>query len=559
MRLTIKQALLATAFLQMIVIAVLSFTANRGLETINADLIEVGEQQLPLVNVLADVRFTTLRRRLLDIRSVMTSDPTQAAKLATDTDALTSEQAAMLSRWEHEVADEPEFQPALQTFRQNYETYLEAERALLAKGLSEGVDMFMTAYNGPNLIAFNKALDVLTAEIKRADDAASEAVVDGATNYAFGSMVSWIIIGAGVLIAVGSLAFTIVGLIRPLQRLTQAMRGVAGGDLTTPIVQAKLHNEIGDMARALVRFRDALSENEQNRNLREAETLAAAEVAKQRADAAETFMNRMEGLAGDFVQTSAEVATAARNLSSSAEETSRQANSVAGAAEAASAGVQVVATGAEELTSSIQEINVQVSRSATIAADASDEAAAVSRHIGELAKAAETIGQVVDLISSIASQTNLLALNATIEAARAGEAGRGFAVVAAEVKDLASQTAKATGEIAAKVSEIQSATSTTVSSIAKIVTTIESIREVAQSIAGAVTEQGAATAEIAVNTQRASAGTTEVTQHIAGVGTVAEMTGEASAQLETLSRTLADRSNVLKREVSTFVEGLKAG
>ncbi|MFZ8360693.1 methyl-accepting chemotaxis protein, partial [Staphylococcus aureus] len=75
-----------------------------------------------------------------------------------------------------------------------------------------------------------------------------------------------------------------------------------------------------------------------------------------------------------------------------------------------------------------------------------------------LASSAEKIGEVVGLINQIAGQTNLLALNATIEAARAGEAGKGFAVVASEVKNLATQTSKATDEIGQQIGSVQTAT-----------------------------------------------------------------------------------------------------
>ena len=68
-----------------------------------------------------------------------------------------------------------------------------------------------------------------------------------------------------------------------------------------------------------------------------------------------------------------------------------------------------------------------------------------------MSQAADSIGDVIKLINTIAGQTNLLALNATIEAARAGESGRGFAVVAQEVKMLAAQTTKATGDIGEQI------------------------------------------------------------------------------------------------------------
>lgn len=126
--------------------------------------------------------------------------------------------------------------------------------------------------------------------------------------------------------------------------------------------------------------------------------------------------------------------------------------------------------------------------------------------IGTVGRAIARIGDVVGMITIIAGQTNLLALNATIEAARAGAAGRGFAVVAAEVKVLASQTVRATDEITGHIQRIQSSTGHVVAAIGGIAAHIREIYDVATSIAAAVEEQGAATAEIVRNLAQAATG-----------------------------------------------------
>ena len=125
---------------------------------------------------------------------------------------------------------------------------------------------------------------------------------------------------------------------------------------------------------------------------------------------------------------------------------------------------------------------------------------------------------MVKLITDIAEQTNLLALNATIEAARAGEAGRGFAVVAGEVKALAGQTSRATEEIGAQIAGMQRATVRSIEAITAIEHTIREIGKISGAIAAAVTEQGAATQEIARSVETAAKRTVETANEVNLVG-----------------------------------------
>ena len=348
------------------------------------------------------------------------------------------------------------------------------------------------------------------------------------------------------------------GVVRPVQASLGVMTALGRGELGVEVTGAGRKDEIGAIAKTLEILRDQLRTAETARQEQAKREEAERQQLARREKLASDFVGRMQSLAAGFAQSSNEVADSAKNLSATAEETSRQAQAVAAAAEQAASNVQTVAASSEEMATSVREINGQVSHSAKVADTAFVEAEASNARIAELATAAAAIGDVINLIKGIADQTNLLALNATIEAARAGEAGKGFAVVAAEVKQLANQTAKATDDIGSKVGEIQQATDGTVKSMTEIVRVIGDIKEIASAIAGAVEEQGAATAEIARNCQQAAAGTQQVTQNISGVGQAAEMTGAASTQLMTLSTGLSGQAGDLRRVVETFVRDFAA-
>jgi len=364
------------------------------------------------------------------------------------------------------------------------------------------------------------------------------------------------VIGVLMLISIAIGWIVARGIVRPLFGLKARMAGLSAGDLDAAVAGAGRRDEIGEMASAVVVFRDHM--------LREAELAAAQTAERQRAEAAKRVA--LTGMA-DTIE--AETNTALRQIgvrakamtatadamSASATRTGQSAQDAATAAAHARSNAQFVAAAAEQLAASIHEIGGQVRQSTAVVGRAVTAGTEARDTIEALNQEVERIGRVAGMIADIAGRTNLLALNATIEAARAGDAGKGFAVVASEVKSLATQTARSTQEIAHHIERVRSATGASVAAVARIEQTITEINAIAASIAEAVEQQGAATAEIARNVTETASAADEMTSRTNDVSGEAADTGRYAADVRDNTGALDTAMEELRHAVIRAVRG----
>ncbi len=276
-------------------------------------------------------------------------------------------------------------------------------------------------------------------------------------------------------------------------------------------------------------------------------------------DTIELMRNNLTTLIGETAQNASALAGASEELTavsqqmaSNAEETAAQANVVSAASDQVSKNVASVASAAEQMQASIREISKNANDSARVARNAVSAAGSTNETMRKLGESSQEIGNVVKVITSIAQQTNLLALNATIEAARAGEAGKGFAVVANEVKELAKQTARATGEIGQKIDSIQGDTREAVKAIGEIGAIINQINDISNSIASAVEEQTVTTNEIGRSVAEAAQGVGDIAKNISSVAVAAKYTTQGANDSQKASQELSRMAAALQLAVSKF-------
>ncbi len=347
----------------------------------------------------------------------------------------------------------------------------------------------------------------------------------------------FILVGAAIVVAIGSLALVNHNLLVPIGTLTGHIEQLSRGKIGQRLLNRR-HDELGRLTDSANVLRDFLADASQQLH----HSTQELDSASGNLNSIATLMT--EGVREQFDRTD-QVATAMQEMSATAQEVARHAAEAAHAADDAD-------------SSARQSDNVMQSTIATITS-IRNEITSTAAVIRTLETDSERIGKVLEVIRGIAEQTNLLALNAAIEAARAGDAGRGFAVVADEVRNLAKKTADSTAEINQIISDVQNGAANAVRAIVsgqhrseegveqvtqagamllRISTAVEAIRDMNRQIATAAEEQTSVAEDISQNLTELTAIATSNQEHVSRTQTASHTLQDLSSQLGGVSQRL---------------------
>lgn len=346
---------------------------------------------------------------------------------------------------------------------------------------------------------------------------------------------------------------------KPIEGMVVSMKELAAGNLSVQIGYQTRQDEIGAMSQAVNVFLENAIERERLEKQAAKRREAEAQEQLRLKQLIQAFQSNVSQTQAQFKDQLGGMDNTACNMVDIADGAKGNADEAYSASGEATENVQTVASAARELSASIQEISRQSVRAMEITTTAGDGAQQTDQAVSSLSEAVQKIGEIVELIKQIASKTNLLALNATIEAERAGEAGKGFAVVASEVKELSRQTSAATGEIENHIQDVQQTTENSVASIRAILSQISEIQHITHTIAAAVEEQEAATQEITFSITRAAEGSLLASEKVEGVsGAVEEANLCAQRVSETscaLTKVAKDMSHSITQFLNKVIEG----
>ena len=252
-----------------------------------------------------------------------------------------------------------------------------------------------------------------------------------------------------------------------------------------------------------------------------------------------------------------QLAGSSKHLTDVAGKAGEEADDVAASAVEATGEIRQVAESLRNLSGSVSTIAATAQQQGASTRSAYEEGRQSVEMIGRLLSRADRISDFVSTIKSIAHKTNMLALNASIEAARAGETGRGFAVVATEVKNLASEAARASDEIATLLGSVRGAVAELAAGVGSVTVSVREVADGADGIAAAVEDQRSHATTIEDSASRAATNADAIERRIGEVASAVVTAFTLSTAVRESAGALWTDAGRLRSSTDRFVQFLR--
>jgi methyl-accepting chemotaxis protein len=492
---------LITSFLLVLVLTALTGGfAIIQLGLVNETATEMRDNWLPSVRVASGIRFFVANYRIKELRHLMADSPTEQTQYEQEAVDARKEVDTRMARYEKELIAGPADQALLDTFKNDWNNYLNTSKNLLAESRLGAKEQTNAILKGDSKRDFEQVASDLVKIIDFNDAGATAANQRGNEIYANArlSIIAAVLVALLVGIALALFISRIIS--NPLRRAVDVASQLAEGNLAVKI-EGGSRDETGQVLTA------------------------------------------MQAMVGKLSQIIGEVRNAADGLASASEEVSATAQSISQTTSQQAASVEETSASIEQMSASINQNTENAKITDGMASKAAKEAGDGGDSVQQTVQAMKKIAQRISIIDDIAYQTNLLALNAAIEAARAGEHGKGFAVVAAEVRKLAERSQVAALEIGELSTSSVEMAERAGRLLGEMLPSINKTSDLVQEITAASEEQ--------------AAGVSQINSAMNQLNQVTQQNASSSEELASTAEEMSTQAEQLQQAMSFFT--LEAG